>query len=508
MGLSRFVMRWFVSSSACSMPLLLALSIGVLPLAGGSVRAQEAARPAAAAEPKKTQFNDALRLVEMWLEAQAKFDRVPAVSAGVVIGPDLVWKKGFGTIDARGQVAAGADTIYSICSISKLFTSVAVMQLWERGMFSLDDDIGKLVPAFAMQRSDADSGPITIRSLLTHSSGLPREGDFSYWNAPDFKFPTRAELLQSLGRQSTFMRVSDHYQYSNLAMALLGEVVASTSGTSYEEYVQRQILEPLKLADTRLFMPMNLYGKRLAQSYGAIKREGARDLLKPFDTRGMAAAAGFTSTVEDLARFASWQFRLRKAGGSELLRVATLRDMQRVQWTDDDGKTTRGLGFGVTRDGDNTVVGHTGVCPGYLSSIALALKDEVAVIAMANANDNASLSRYTRPMRQLMLKGLKLPVAPRTPEAADLESYAGRYASQPFGSESIIVPWGTELATLTLPTNDPAAEMEVLRSVGKDTFRAVRGDGTLGEAYTFQRDAAGQVTGVRVWSQLSAKLPR
>jgi CubicO group peptidase (beta-lactamase class C family) len=288
MGLSRFVMRWFVSSSACSMPLLLALSIGVLPLAGGSVRAQEAARPAAAAEPKKTQFNDALRLVEMWLEAQAKFDRVPAVSAGVVIGPDLVWKKGFGTIDARGQVAAGADTIYSICSISKLFTSVAVMQLWERGMFSLDDDIGKLVPAFAMQRSDADSGPITIRSLLTHSSGLPREGDFSYWNAPDFKFPTRAELLQSLGRQSTFMRVSDHYQYSNLAMALLGEVVASASGTSYEEYVQRQILEPLKLADTRLFMPMNLYGKRLAQSYGAIKREGARDLLKPFDTRGMA----------------------------------------------------------------------------------------------------------------------------------------------------------------------------------------------------------------------------
>jgi CubicO group peptidase (beta-lactamase class C family) len=431
----------------------------------------------------------------MWLEAQAKFERVPAVSAGVVVGPDLVWKKGFGTIDARGQVAAGADTIYSICSISKLFTSVAVMQLWERGMFSLDDDIGKLVPAFAMQRSDADSGPITIRSLLTHSSGLPREGDFSYWNAPDFKFPTRAELLQSLGRQSTFMRVSDHYQYSNLAMALLGEVVASTSGTSYEEYVQRQILEPLKLADTRLFMPMNLYGKRLAQSYGAIKREGARDLLKPFDTR-------------DLARFASWQFRLRKAGGSELLRVATLRDMQRVQWTDDDGKTTRGLGFGVTRDGDNTVVGHTGVCPGYLSSIALALKDEVAVIAMANANDNASLSRYTRPMRQLMLKGLKLPVAPRTPEAADLESYAGRYASQPFGSESIIVPWGTELATLTLPTNDPAAETEVLRSVGKDTFRAVRGDGTLGEAYTFQRDAAGQVTGVRVWSQLSAKLPR
>lgn len=187
-------------------------------------------------------------------------------------------------------------------------------------------------------------------------------------------------LLQGLSRQSTFMRVSDHHQYSNLAMALLGEVVASASGTSYEEYVQRQILEPLKLADTRPFMPMALYGKRLAQGHGAIKREGTRELLKPFDTRGMAAAAGFTSTVEDLARFAVWQFRLRKAGGSELLRVATLRDMQRVQWTDDDGKNTWGLGFAVRRDGANTVVSHNGVCPGYLASIALALKDEVTAL--------------------------------------------------------------------------------------------------------------------------------
>lgn len=507
MGSSRFIVRWRASSAERFKRLLLALSIGLLLLAGSGARAQEAPSPAAA-EPKKTQFTDALRLVETWLEAQAKFDRVPAVSAGVVVGADLVWKKGFGTIDARGQVAAGADTIYSICSISKLFTSVAVMQLWEGGKFSLDDDIGKLVPAFAVQRSDADSGPVTIRSLLTHSSGLPREGDSSYWSPPDFAFPTRAELLQGLSRQSTFMRVSDHHQYSNLAMALLGEVVASASGTSYEEYVQRQILEPLKLADTRPFMPMALYGKRLAQGHGAIKREGTRELLKPFDTRGMAAAAGFTSTVEDLARFAAWQFRLRKTGGSELLRVATLRDMQRVQWTDDDGKNTWGLGFAVRRDGANTVVSHNGVCPGYLASIALALKDEVAVIAMANANDNRALARYTQPMRQLMLKGLKLAVAPRTPEAADLESYAGRYASQPFESESVIVPWGADLATLTLPTNDPAAEMEVLRNVGKDAFRAVRSDGSLGEEYVFQRDGAGRVSGVRVWSQVSAKLPR
>jgi hypothetical protein len=64
------------------------------------------------------------------------------------------------------------------------------------------------------------------------------------------------------------------------------------------------------LNDTRTVMPMELYGKRLAVGYGALKRDGTRDLLKPFDTRGLAPAAGYTSTMEDLGKFASWQFRL------------------------------------------------------------------------------------------------------------------------------------------------------------------------------------------------------
>jgi CubicO group peptidase (beta-lactamase class C family) len=484
---------------------LLAAALTALLLAGPAL-AQDV-NPRIPAAPQ-TQFQDALRLTDLWLEAQNRFDRVPALSAGVVVGQELVWKKGFGMIDARGRVAAAADTIYSICSISKLFTSVAVMQLWEAGKLSLDDDIGKLLPAFALQRTDADSGPITIRSLLTHSSGLPREADFGYWLPPGFSFPSRAELIRSLGGQQTFMRMSDHYQYSNLAMALLGEVVASVSGSSYEDYVQREILTPLKLVDTRPLMPMELYGKRLAQGFGAIKRDGTRDLLAPFDTRGMAPAAGFTSTVEDLARFASWQFRLRKSGGREVLKVATLRDMQRVQWVDEDGKNNRGLGFNVSRDGSNTVVGHTGVCPGYLTAISLALSDEVAVIAMANANDNRSLSRYTQPMRKLVLKGLKLPVAPRTPGEPELESLAGHYASQPFDSEWIVVPWGAGLASLSLPTDDPAGSMQVLKRVGKDSFRETRDDGSLGEEFVFQRDASGQVSGVKVWSHVYPRVPR
>jgi CubicO group peptidase (beta-lactamase class C family) len=96
------------------------------------------------------------------------FDRLPAVSAGgVVVGEELVWKQGHGWIDKDRRIATRADTIYGICSISKLFTSISVMQLWEAGKLSLDEDIGKLLPSFDIQRTVPDSGPITVRSLLT-----------------------------------------------------------------------------------------------------------------------------------------------------------------------------------------------------------------------------------------------------------------------------------------------------------------------------------------------------
>jgi CubicO group peptidase (beta-lactamase class C family) len=486
------------------MSVFLAACFSAFLLFGELTRAEDA--PATPPSAAKTQFQDALRLIDLWLDAQAAYDRVPALSAGVVIGQDLVWKKGYGTIDQQRQVATRADTIYGICSISKLFTSVAVMQLWESGRFSLDDDVGKILPSLAIRRSDPDSGPITIRSLLTHSSGFPREASFPYWSPPEFNFPTRQEMMQRLGEQQTFMRTSDHFQYSNLAMAVLGEVVAKVSGMPYEEYLQNQILDPLKLTDTKSYMPKGLYGKRLAQGFGPLRRDGGRDLLRLYDAKGITPAAGLSSTVEDLARFASWQFRLRKAGGREVLKVSTLREMQRVQWTDPDGKTTVGLGFFVSREGKNTVAGHSGVCPGYLTSLALVLEDEVAVIAMANANDNQGLGRYTKPMRQLVLKGLKLPVAPQAADNPDLASYAGRYGSQPWKSENVVVPWGAGLARLSLPTGDPVGDMVLLRHVSKDNFREVRDDDSLGAELIFQRDATGQVTGYRSWGHLSARL--
>ena len=281
----------------------------------------------------------------------------------MVAGDNLVWSKGYGTLDADHKIAAAPDTIYSICSISKLFTSISLMQLYEQGKVRLDEPITTYLPWAKLKATDQDSLPITLRGMLSHSAGLPRESDFPYWSGPDFSFPTHEQIREMIARQSPLFPAERYFQYSNLGLTLVGETVESVSGQPYADYAKTHVLDPIGLHDTRTSMPMDLYGKRLAVGYGALKRDGTRDLLKPFNARGITPAAGYTSTVQDLAKFATWQFRLLRTGKQSVLKASTLREMQRVRIMDPAWKVTYGLGFAIQHKENHTYVGHGSDCP-------------------------------------------------------------------------------------------------------------------------------------------------
>ena len=99
------------------------------------------------------------------------------------------------------------------------------------------------------------------------------------------------------------------FQYSNLGFALAGAVLSARAETSYEKHVSEKIIQPMGLEDTRTHFPTSLHGKQMAIGYAGLLRDRIRKPLPPFETRAITSAAGFTSTVEDLARFASWNFR-------------------------------------------------------------------------------------------------------------------------------------------------------------------------------------------------------
>lgn len=443
----------------------------------------------------KAPASDALRLIDAWLEAQQVYDRIPGMSVGIVKDQELIWSKGYGVSDLKKKHPATTETLYSICSITKLFTSVAIMQLYERGKLRLDDSLSTLLPDRSVRQQFNDSGPITIRNLLTHSSGLPRESDFPYWSAPEFKFPTREEVDSKLAEQQTLYPASTYFQYSNLGMTLLGEVVEKLSGMPYDEYVEENILKPLRLRNTHATLPRELWGNQLATGYSSITRQGTRDPLPLFDTQGIQAAAGFSSTVEDLARFASWQFRLITNGGKEVLRASTLKEMQRVHWVDPDWKVHWGLGFVVFQQNGKTLVGHAGSCPGYRSVLLLDPKEKLAAIVLTNAME--SPWGYASHIRNIFLKGEK--EKKKSTSHPDFDVYTGTYDAQPWGSEKKIIPWYGNLAIVDLPSENPLEDMTLLQHVSGDTFRRVRRDESLGDEVVFERDEkTGKV--IKMWA--------
>lgn len=448
----------------------------------------------------------ALRLFEMWVEAKLAYDRVPGISMGLVSDQDLVWSKGFGYADVEAKRETTPQTIYSICSISKLFTSIAVMQQYEAGKLRLDDSLSDHLPWMTMKQAHPESGPLTIRSLLTHSSGLPRESNQPYWTGPDFPFPTRQEVIDGLSQQETLYPASRFFQYSNLGMTLLGQVVEQTSGEKYQDYVKAHILNPLGLPHTTPYLPEDQRGKLMATGYSILPREGERTEMPFFQAQGIAPAAGYASNVEDLSRFASWQFRLRDEPGEEVLRSSTLREMQRVQWVDPDWSTHWGLGFVVSEKDGETRVGHGGSCPGFRTQFTLWPQKKLAGIAMVNAM-GVDPGEFVEALFQLVspeiIKAREGAKPPR--RHPEFEKYAGLYRSA--WGETAIVPWEDGLAMLSLPSDSPSEGLTRLERTSEHVFRRIREDSDIpGEEIIFEVDPQGRVTRFSRFGNFSEKV--
>lgn len=444
----------------------------------------------------------ALDVVRVWVDAQRDFEQIPGLSVAIVSDQDVLWAGGYGVADLERRTPADADTLYSICSVSKLFTSIAVMQQRDAGRLRLDDAVRTHLPWLDIHLATPESGDITVRGLLTHASGLPRESAQPYWTGPDFTFPTREAIIAGLKSQQTLYPADTYFQYSNLGLTLAGEVAAAAAGRPYTDLVRTDILEPLGLKSTFPDMPADERGRRLATGYGAIGRDGRRVPMPFFEARGIAPAAGYASSVTDLARFASWQFRLLAKGGTEVLAANTLREMHRVHWVDPDFDATWGLGFSVWRADNETFVGHGGSCPGFRTQLVIKPDERVAVVVMANAQ-GVDTGRFAARIYDLVAPALKAALkaadgddAPKPPDPA-LVPYLGHYASG-FAGEVAVVRWEDGLATLGLPTFNPGQALSKLRQTGTHTFRRIRKDETLGEELVFEMGPDGRAARI-VW---------
>jgi CubicO group peptidase (beta-lactamase class C family) len=345
--------------------------------------------------------------------------KLPSVAFGVVIDGELAYGKGFGYRDVASKMPADVDTVYRIASLTKGFTAIAILRLRDESKLSLEDPIAKYVPELAAQNYPTrDTGALTIREALTHSTGLPED---NRWG--DRQLAMTDQSMQALlrGGLSFSTAANSRFEYSNLAFAILGRVVARVSGKSYRDYVTETILRPLGMTATT-WEAASVPAEHLATGYGD---DDAWTVQPQLGDGAFDSVGGLYSSVRDMARYAALLLGAspaRDAPESPVLRRSSLREMQQLArarpfdaYRGGDGRLgvqVSGYGFGLDVAEDcefDHIVMHTGGLPGF-GAILLALPEYgVALVAMSNSTYNAPVPQTSAALDALEATGALRP---------------------------------------------------------------------------------------------------
>lgn len=353
----------------------------------------------------------------------------PGLAYAVVIDDEVVSAKGLGVRDVGTGAPVDADTVFRIASMTKSFTAMAILKLRDAGKLRLDDPVSRHVPELAgWQLPTRDSGPITIRHLLAHTSGLPEDnpqGD----RVLDMTDDAFAAWLKSGVPFST--ATGSEFEYSNLGFMILGRVITQVSGRPFQAYITEELMLPLGMRSTYWSLSQ-VPPDRLALGY---RREKEAWVAEPMlDDGAGAAMGGLLTTSRDLARYIAMllaAYPPRDEPESAPVLRSTLREMQsglgspeiNVSRSLAGGPLTGrgssyGYGLGSVKDcGWGREVGHGGGLPGFGSHMRWLPDRGVGVLVFANLT-YADAWKLTRgAMEQLQSSGALKPRQPM-PSAA------------------------------------------------------------------------------------------
>jgi CubicO group peptidase (beta-lactamase class C family) len=346
-----------------------------------------------------------------------------------------------------------------------------------------------------MAEAFPEEPPITILNLLTHTAGLPREPLFDHWLSNRFPdWPAIKELLPS---QQTILPRDSKWKYSNLALALAGEIVAAAAGQPYHSYVREQILQPLNMTDSYI-ETIAAADARLATGNGHRQSNGQRTVAPHTDAAGLSAAFNLATTAIDLAKFASFQLRADDDADNRVLRARTRREMHRPHWVNPDWSGGWGIGFEILRQNGQTFHGHGGAVQGFRTGVYFNLAEKLGAVALTNTDDGDPVTILTKALTWF---GPAILAARQTPDAreelpAEWAAYYGRYRNV-WGDQEILAYHG-QLVAISPDAPDPAARLVILEPAGKPHhFRLNHpqtGFGSHGEIIHFELDGSGRAS--------------
>ncbi|HEX9792549.1 MAG TPA: serine hydrolase [Planctomycetota bacterium] len=365
---------------------------------------------------------DAKQLAQIDAQAQALLDSELAVGFSVgVVQDGKRWTRGYGRVAPGAVGAPDRDTIYEIGSITKVFTGILLADTIGRGLVASDDPVRKFLPA-GVEFPVFEKQHIRLLDLTTHASGLPRmPPDFAPADPTNpFADYDEAKLLASLGKVQLARAPAAEYEYSNLAVGLLGFVLTKvTKSTDYEALVVERVLAPMGMENTRAHLT-DAMRARLAPPVDAGGRERAN-----WDLDALAGAGALRSSVADMLTFAARNLE----PGDDALGAA----LRLAQQTHREAPGSPTLGFGWHKSDGGKTLWHNGGTGGYHAFLALDPARRIGVVVLANTTAG-EIDAFGSGILKVMRGETAEPPQVRKAvavERAVLARYVGRYELAP-----------------------------------------------------------------------------
>ncbi|HEX7715540.1 MAG TPA: serine hydrolase domain-containing protein [Bacillota bacterium] len=433
------------------------------------------------------------RMTDGYMKQVLNEYKVAGVAVVIVKDGAVFFEKGYGYADLAQKIPVNPrTTAFQIASVSKLFTATAAMQLVEQGKLSLDEDINHYLTDFKIKNPFPK--PVTLRTLLTHTSGLDDRTPV-YIRTPGTRFFDSIEPLESYIKRDLPPVVKEpgsYCQYNVYGMALVGYLVQKVSGVPFDQYVTDHILKPLAMKHSSYELTPAIL-KSMAKPYRFVKGEyleGAYTLISDHPSGSICA------TASDMAKFILMNLNHGEYPGGRILNGDTLREMHRHQYPADERLTGFGLGFYETiRNGYRTIE-HGGYLPSFSSKLTMLPERNIGMFIAINT-DSKDSSRVcndfvdkfygfftTRVRSEKALAALQAGV----PLDMDPQVINGNYTYDAYGRTDL-----TKLKSLLVTCNiqcDPSGNLTFTAENLKWKFGYV-GDGYF---YNMQRDMYCRIT--------------
>lgn len=320
-----------------------------------------------------------------------KFWQTPGAAIVVVKGDQVIFIKGYGVRDVGTKVAVTPDTVFAIGSTTKAFTTAAMAMLADEGKMSWDDPVRKHVPYFRLSDPLANEN-VTMRDIVTHRTGLIRH-DLLWYGSPW----NREEIVRRIGFVPLTYGFRTTFQYQNIMFLTAGLAVGNASGSSWEDFIQRRIFDPLGMKSASLSTSV---AEKSADHATPHQKRGATVEAMPWrNIDNIAPAGSINASVRDLSNWLLLQLNEGVLDGKRLISAENIREMHTPQMViRNEGRwqlffppsatsqLSYGLGWFINDYRGRKLVMHGGTIDGFRASIVLVPSSKLGVAVLTNLN--------------------------------------------------------------------------------------------------------------------------